>query len=74
MSSTSYNIEGALYELVARGNKDVYFFEDTKDAGDLFALRKYGNIYSRIANPTVAALEEKVAALEGGLGAVATSS
>ena len=52
----------------------AFVFEDTKDAGDLFALRKYGNIYSRIANPTVAALEEKVAALEGGLGAVATSS
>ncbi len=52
----------------------AFVFEDTKDAGDLFALRKYGNIYSRIANPTVAALEEKVAALENGLGAVATSS
>lgn len=52
----------------------AFVFEDTKDAGDLFALRKYGNIYSRIANPTVAALEEKVASLEGGLGAVATSS
>ncbi len=52
----------------------AFVFEDTKDAGDLFALRKYGNIYSRIANPTVAALEEKVAALEGGLGAVATAS
>jgi len=52
----------------------AFVFEDTQDAGDLFALRKYGNIYSRIANPTVAALEEKVAALEGGLGAVATSS
>jgi len=52
----------------------AFVFEDTKDAGDLFALRKYGNIYSRIGNPTVSALEEKVAALEGGLGAVATSS
>lgn len=52
----------------------AFVFEDTKDAGDLFALRKYGNIYSRIGNPTVSALEEKLAALEGGLGAVATSS
>ena len=52
----------------------AFVFENTEDAGDLFALRKYGNIYSRIANPTVAALEEKVAALEGGIGAVATAS
>ena len=40
----------------------------------MFALQKYGNVYSRIGNPTVAAFEEKIAALEGGLGAVATSS
>ena len=52
----------------------AFVFEDTEDAGNLFALQKYGNIYSRIANPTVAALEEKIASLEGGLGAVATAS
>jgi hypothetical protein len=52
----------------------AFVFENTEDAGDLFALRKFGNIYSRIGNPTVAALEEKVAALEGGIGAVATAS
>ncbi|HVN11243.1 MAG TPA: O-acetylhomoserine aminocarboxypropyltransferase/cysteine synthase family protein [Kineosporiaceae bacterium] len=51
-----------------------FVFEDTADAAALFALQKYGNIYSRIANPTVAALEERVASLEGGLGAVATAS
>lgn len=51
-----------------------FVFEDTADAAALFALQKYGNIYSRIANPTVAAFEERVASLEGGLGAVATSS
>src|SRR4029078_6724989 len=51
-----------------------YVFEDTADAADLFALQKYGNIYSRIGNPTVAAFEERIASLEGGLGAVATSS
>jgi O-acetylhomoserine (thiol)-lyase len=51
-----------------------FVFEDTTDAAALFALQKYGNIYSRIANPTVAALEERVASLEGGLGAVATAS
>ncbi|MBA3742043.1 O-acetylhomoserine aminocarboxypropyltransferase/cysteine synthase family protein [Sporichthya sp.] len=52
----------------------AFVFEDTADAGSLFALQKYGNIYSRIANPTVATLEERMASLEGGLGAIATAS
>ena len=51
-----------------------FVFEDADDAADLFALQKYGNIYSRIGNPTVAAFEERMASLEGGIGAVATSS
>ena len=51
-----------------------FVFEDTKDAANLFALEKYGNIYSRIGNPTVAAFEERIASLEGGIGAVATAS
>ena len=51
-----------------------FVFEDSADAAALFALQKYGNIYSRIGNPTVAALEERIASLEGGLGAVATGS
>ncbi|WP_369053875.1 O-acetylhomoserine aminocarboxypropyltransferase/cysteine synthase family protein [Kineococcus terrestris] len=51
-----------------------FVFEDAADAANLFALQKYGNIYSRISNPTVAALEERMASLEGGLGAVACSS
>src|SRR5215218_5816763 len=51
-----------------------FVFEDTTDAASLFALQKYGLIYSRIANLTVAALEERLASLEGGLGAVATAS
>jgi O-acetylhomoserine (thiol)-lyase len=51
-----------------------FVFSDTADAANLFALQKYGLIYSRIANPTVAVLEERVASLEGGLGAVATAS
>jgi O-acetylhomoserine (thiol)-lyase len=51
-----------------------FVFEDTADAADLFALQKYGNIYTRIANPTVAAFEERLASLEGGIGAVATAS
>lgn len=51
-----------------------FVFTDAADAASLFALQKYGTIYSRIANPTVAAFEERVASLEGGIGAVATSS
>jgi O-acetylhomoserine (thiol)-lyase len=51
-----------------------FVFDDTADAANLFALQKYGNIYSRIGNPTVAAFEERMASLEGGIGAVATSS
>ncbi len=52
----------------------AFVFDDTADAAARFALQKYGNIYSRLANPTVAAFEERVASLEGGLGAVATAS
>ncbi len=51
-----------------------FVFEDAQDAADLFALQKYGNTYSRLGNPTVAALEERVASLEGGIGAVAAAS
>ncbi len=51
-----------------------FVFEDTQDAADLFALQKFGSIYTRIGNPTLAAFEERVASLEGGIGAVATSS
>ncbi|MFN2461437.1 MAG: O-acetylhomoserine aminocarboxypropyltransferase/cysteine synthase family protein [Candidatus Velthaea sp.] len=51
-----------------------FVFDSTEHAAELFALRTYGNIYSRIGNPTVAAFEEKIASLEGGLGAVATAS
>ena len=51
-----------------------FVFEDTQDAADLFALQKYGSIYTRIGNPTLSAFEERVASLEGGIGAVATAS
>jgi O-acetylhomoserine (thiol)-lyase len=52
----------------------AYVFEDVKHAADLFALRAFGNIYTRIMNPTQAVLESKVAALEGGTAALATAS
>jgi len=51
-----------------------YVFDDAQQAADLFALQTYGNIYTRIGNPTTAAFEERMASLEGGLGALATAS
>ena len=52
----------------------AYVFEDVKHAADLFALRAFGNIYTRIMNPTQAVLEAKCAALEGGTAALAVAS
>ncbi len=51
-----------------------YVFGDTDEAAHLFELKQYGNIYTRISNPTTAVLEERVASLEGGTGAVAVAS
>ena len=51
-----------------------YVFQDTDHAAALFNLERAGHVYSRISNPTVAVLEERVAALEGGVGAVCTAS
>jgi len=49
-------------------------FRDTEHASNLFALKEMGNIYTRVMNPTTAVLEERVAALEGGVAALATAS
>ncbi len=51
-----------------------YVFRDTDHAASLFNLERSGHIYSRISNPTNAVLEERLAALEGGLGAIVTAS
>jgi O-acetylhomoserine (thiol)-lyase len=51
-----------------------FVFDDAQHAADLFALQTFGNIYSRLSNPTNAAFEERMAALEGGLGALAAAS
>ena len=51
-----------------------FVFDDTQHAADLFALKVPGNIYSRIMNPTWAVLEERLTALEGGVGALVTAS
>jgi len=52
----------------------AYVFEDAQHAADLFDLNRFGNIYTRIMNPTTAVFEERVAALEGGVGALAAAS
>jgi O-acetylhomoserine (thiol)-lyase len=51
-----------------------YVFQSPEHAADLFALKAFGNIYSRIMNPTVEVLEKRLAALEGGQAALATAS
>ena len=51
-----------------------YFFDDTQHGADLFDLKVPGNIYTRIMNPTNAVLEERIAQLEGGVGALAMAS
>ncbi|MFN4070424.1 MAG: O-acetylhomoserine aminocarboxypropyltransferase/cysteine synthase family protein [Thermus caldifontis] len=51
-----------------------YLFQSPEHAANLFALKEFGNIYSRIMNPTVEVLERRLAALEGGKAALATSS
>ena len=57
-----------IYQTVA------YTFEDTQHGADLFNLARPGNIYTRIMNPTTAVLEERIASMEGGIGALAVSS
>jgi O-acetylhomoserine (thiol)-lyase len=51
-----------------------YVFPDTDYAASLFNMERAGHVYTRISNPTNAALEERIAALEGGVGAIATAS
>ncbi|MDU6495423.1 PLP-dependent transferase, partial [Bradyrhizobium sp.] len=51
-----------------------YVFDDTEHAAALFNLERAGHIYTRISNPTTAVLEERLAALEGGVGAICTAS
>ncbi len=51
-----------------------YVFNDSEHARSLFALEQFGNIYTRIMNPTTDVLEQRIAALEGGIGALAFAS
>ena len=52
----------------------AYTFNDSKHAADLFGLKQFGNIYTRLQNPTNDVFEKRIAALEGGVAAVATGS
>jgi len=51
-----------------------YVFKDTAHAANLFGLKEFGNIYTRIMNPTWDVLEQRIAQLEGGVGALVTAS
>ncbi len=51
-----------------------YLFKDAKHAANLFGLKEFGNIYTRIMNPTTDVFEKRMAALEGGVGALAVAS
>ncbi|MDX2095725.1 MAG: aminotransferase class I/II-fold pyridoxal phosphate-dependent enzyme [Alphaproteobacteria bacterium] len=51
-----------------------FMFESAEDAADKFTLKKFGNVYSRLTNPTNSVLEQRLAALEGGVGATVTAS
>ena len=51
-----------------------YVFQSTEHAASLFALQQFGNIYTRMTNPTTEVFEQRIAALEGGTGALATAS
>ena len=51
-----------------------YVFRDTEHAANLFALKELGNIYTRIMNPTTDVFEQRIAALEGGTGALGHAS
>ncbi|MDA8137808.1 MAG: O-acetylhomoserine aminocarboxypropyltransferase/cysteine synthase [Desulfobacteraceae bacterium] len=66
--STTHSRAVPLYQTTS------YTFDDTAHAADLFGLRKFGNIYTRIMNPTTDVLEQRIAALEGGVGALAVAS
>lgn len=90
MSETTNEIQQSFETLAIHGGQHVdpatksravpiyqttsYVFDDTSHAARLFALQEFGNIYTRIMNPTTAVFEERIARLEGGTHAVATAS
>ncbi|MBQ7224896.1 MAG: O-acetylhomoserine aminocarboxypropyltransferase/cysteine synthase [Clostridia bacterium] len=69
-----YNPENGEPRVLPIAMSTTYKYESTQEVGDLFDLKKDGFFYTRIGNPTVDAVERKIAALEGGVGAMMTSS
>ncbi|MDA3891292.1 MAG: O-acetylhomoserine aminocarboxypropyltransferase/cysteine synthase [Salinivirgaceae bacterium] len=69
-----YNPENAATRVPCIAQSTTYAFDTAEQIGDVFDLKDTAHIYSRISNPTVAQLEEKINALEGGTGALALSS
>ena len=65
---------GTLSRAVPIYQTTSYVFKDTEHAANLFALKEFGNIYTRLMNPTTDVLEKRLAALEGGVGGLALSS
>lgn len=69
-----HEIDSTLSRAVPIYQTTSYLFNDTEHAGNLFALKEFGNIYTRLMNPTTNVLEKRVAAMEGGVGGLAFAS
>jgi O-acetylhomoserine (thiol)-lyase len=69
-----HEVDDSLSRAVPIYQTTSYLFKDSEHAANLFGLKEFGNIYTRIMNPTTDVFEKRVAALEGGVGAVAVSS
>ena len=69
-----HEIDGSLSRAVPIYQTTSYLFKSSEHAASLFALKEFGNIYTRIMNPTTDVFEKRIAALEGGVAALATSS
>ena len=69
-----YEAKNGEPRIVPIAQSTTYQYDSVDEVAALFDLKKEGHMYSRISNPTVASLESKISALEGGVGALATSS
>jgi O-acetylhomoserine/O-acetylserine sulfhydrylase len=69
-----HEVDQTLSRAVPIYQTSSYLFKDSQHAANLFGLKEFGNIYTRIMNPTTDVFEKRIAALEGGVGALATSS
>ena len=69
-----HEVDESLSRAVPIYQTTSYLFKDSEHAANLFGLKEFGNIYTRIGNPTTDVFEKRIAALEGGVAALATSS